>query len=238
MSKPKVTKVTGKYFVQNSSSATTTFALQLSPLFFDARAIAISDSYMNFRFTKANVSIVQSTTAAEPCAIGYSPSLPTVNPASLQEVLDMQTSMLYVVSASQMGPPHVMRLSRKQLTQNAVKWFRRGTAFDDNVEIQGLLLIQTTTAFNIKALSLLVEYELELCAPFDPAATASTVRMDPSIAQRLRLLRDDRKEKDLKDIARIDSYVPAPEPIPKWAQELLARDNMVVVTSEPGRPKA
>jgi len=226
--------VRGKYHYGNTNT-TTVDTLSLSPLNLDARCIALSDNYMLFRFTKFHVKFIQAPAGATaapnlPIAIGYSPALPTTAPTSIQEVLDC--------AVSSGGPsqgiygfeiPH-LRLGRKILTTNAPKWFRRGTAFDDLLEIQGrIFTCSPLLQFNVQPIYFFVEWEMELASPLSAADTLGPPAVDQRLIDRLKALREEMKERDEREIVMINAPRDPPDPVLDKIKDLLLRDNMTRV---------
>ncbi len=229
MFNPKVvTKVRGKYYYQDTA-AVTTGSISLSPLSLDARCVSLSDAFMLYRFTKISVKIWQNNTTPQPLVLGYTPSIPSVAPNTIQQVLDMSQSCIGIGVIGNPAP-HLF-LSRKILQTNAPKWFRRGTAFDDLLELQGQIFYSTPTSFDTKYLYVMLDWEMELASPLATADTVSKPSAIPQLASTLARLRDEIKQKDLSELKRIDDYASAPrdDPILERIKDLLLRDDMVVV---------
>jgi len=180
-----VIKCAGRYYVTSTSNALSTFFVQFSPLVMDARLLQLSDSWQEFRFTKAKVAAwLGNLTPASPSvtpgganlALGYTPALPSSQPALISEVLQLQNAAIGNGTFGS-GYPKI-RLSRNDMTgASPVKWYRRGTAYDDTLEVQGAVYISSSDLFSARPLSLFIEYEIEFRTPADPATTAT--RRDP-----------------------------------------------------------
>jgi len=151
----------------------------------DARLLQLSDSWQEFRFTKAKVMAwLGNLTPASPSvtpgganlSLGYTPALPSSQPALLSEVLQLQNA---AIGNGTFGSPYPkLRLTRNDLTgASPVKWYRRGTAYDDTLEVQGSVYISSSDLFSARPLSVVVEYEIEFRTPADPATTLA--RQDP-----------------------------------------------------------
>jgi hypothetical protein len=232
MFNPKPTaKFRGKYLYTESSAAAIG-VLSLTPLNLDARCVSITDAFMLYRFTKLRFHIVPTGGAGYGIfALGYTPAIPTTGPGNGQQVLDCAVSSFGNGSVG-FPLPH-LNLTRKTLMTNAPKWFRRGTGYDDLLELQGQIYYWAQNNFNVANVLILIEWEIEVASPLATADTMRGPARDPALANRLQQLRQESKEKDLADIKRIDDYASRPQddPILDRIKDLLLRDDMVVVGS-------
>jgi len=156
----------------------------------DARLLQLSDSWQEFRFTKAKVMAwLGNLTPASPSvtpgganlALGYTPAIPGSQPALLSEVLQLQNAAIGNGTFGAGYPK--LRLSRNDLTgASPVKWYRRGTAYDDTLEVQGSVYISSSDLFSARPLSVVVEYEIEFRTPADPATTLALLTDPPAPA--------------------------------------------------------
>ncbi len=166
-------KLTGRY-LRAATAAATLDAFYLSPLLLDARLVSLSDGYQEYRFNKVYLRSWAQTAGNEQAitlGLAYSPGLLTTAPATLTELQNLED---VGYGNGMVGAPFPsLNLGRQQLMGPAnVKWFRRGTTFDDTVEIQGLVSLVSSTAYNTRPAYVLVEYEVELRASADTALTA------------------------------------------------------------------
>jgi hypothetical protein len=227
---PKVAvTVRGKYYYGNAT-ASAVDVLSLSPLNLDARCIALSDQYMLFRFTKLHARCVQPGGSDHPIFMGFTPALPTTNPSSPQETLDCAVSAWGSNPGRFGNPAPQLKLNKKILTTNGPKWFRRGTAFDDLLEVQGRVFTTSTVPFNTNIIYLVFEWEMELAAPLSAADTVSgTPARDERFITKLAQLREERKERDERELVLIDRPRAEPDPVLDKIKDLLLRDNMTRV---------
>ncbi len=177
-------------FYSTLTSATNTFVLGLNPLQFDARCITVSDAFQEYRFTKVHLhawlgNIIAASPSVTPgganLALAYEPGILSSFPVSVQECQNLQNVK---IGNGTYGVPYPsLRLSGAALTgPSPVKWFRRGTAFDDTLELQGLIVCASTDTWNARPLTLFVEYEIEFRAPADTVLT-SELKADPTPAE-------------------------------------------------------
>lgn len=167
------------------------FGLGLNPLYLDPRCVTASDAYQEYRFVKCNMRAwLGNVLAASPSvtpgganlALAYQPGLLGSNPVSVQECQNLQN---FQIGNGTFGCayPH-LRLSGGALTgPSPVKWFRRGTPYDDTLENQGLFFMVSTDTFSARPLSWVLEYELEFRAPADTALTSAELKTDPTPAE-------------------------------------------------------
>lgn len=183
-------RMAGRFLFYTGSAVTVSF-VQLSPLVMDARILAESDGFMEFRFNKVKAKAwLGNIFAASPSvtpgganlAIGFSPNLLTTAPVGTIEAMTLQNAD---IGNGTYGAPYPrIHLNQKDLLAAApVKWFRRGTAYDDTLEVQGVLYFASTDLFSARPLSVLVEYEIEMRAPADPALTAKASAEPPTPEQ-------------------------------------------------------
>lgn len=168
-SQPNTIRLTGRHYVL-VNYATSLTSLDLSVLSLDARLVSVSDAFQEYRFNKVTVT---ATPAAQGPFIGlsYQPGLLSTAPASLGDLQNLENT---AYGNGLFGSPVPrLRLAQRQLLGAApVKWFRRGTAYDDTVELQGRLFLASSVGFNTTAAYLHVDYEVELRASADTAETS------------------------------------------------------------------
>ncbi len=236
----KIFKFTGK-LIYTESNAGTASSLGITPLNFDARCISLSDQYMEFRFTKLKFHVYQGGSGF--VTIGYSPSVASTAPNTAQQVLDCQNSSTGPNGGVIGWPVPKLVLRRQDLTNNGPKWFRRGTAYDDLLEQQGVFYIHTSLgSFSTQNATITVEWELECAAPLAAADTVSVSRVDPRLAAKLAALRSEMKKRDEEEIRKIDAKDSPPnklivdtgeDPVLEKIRDLLLRDGMVIVGNPP-----
>lgn len=235
----KIFKFSGKYaYVLSGAGASD--GITLSPLNFDPRCIALSDQFMEFRFTKMKVQVHQ--TGSGVMGVGFTPSIATTSPNSLQTIVDCQNSAIGPNGGVIGWPVPKLVLGRADLCRNGPKWFRRGTAFDDLLEQQGAIYYFTSagTFASANNCQVLIYWEMECAAPLNPADTVAAPAMHPRLQQRLVELRSEMKRRDEEEIAKIASLddeptLPCassaePDPVFTKLRDLLLRDGMSVVT--------
>ena len=167
-------------------------SINLSPLTLDVRLLAESDVFSLYRFTSVSVKTWNAS-------IGYDTHLafsPTV--LSATPTLAQFTSLpLYAVGNGQFGSPNPrIHVARRELLTNAPKWFRRGTPYDDLLEVQGQILVGSNAGFSTINSSVLVEYTCELKAQADAALTRLLAQPDPT-------------ERKIAELALANHMVPA-----------------------------
>lgn len=155
-------------------------------------------------------------------ALGYTPALPTAAPLLLSDVMQLQNA---TIGNGTFGCPYPkLKLSRDALTgASPVKWYRRGTAYDDTLEVQGSVYLSSNDLFSARPLSVLVEYEVEFRTPSDPANTVQVAEdPDPVTMQR--------QIAELQRVLGIDvKLVKRPAPISVGADEAKEPDDYVRV---------
>jgi hypothetical protein len=184
---PVVMRFAGRYVFSDSGSYAFN-DMPLNPLNMDNRLLAVSDSFDLFRFVKVQVRFLQSnnyiTTAGATSnglisSLAYNPDVSNT-PGSLQEMVNQP--LLAVGNGLNGDPQPRLRLSRKLLGLNAPKWFRRGTSYDQLLQTQGQIFYGQSQNLSTSAVSLLVEYVVELGCPNDPALTLSESKEIPDHA--------------------------------------------------------
>lgn len=171
-------KYTGRHYFSVNTTASS-WVLDLAPTSLDARLLAISDSFENFRFTRVRIRVLSPSTPASALVaqLAYSPvtlpSLPTFGQLSLLPA--------YAVGSGFVGSSlPVLALDSSELYINAVKWFRRGTGQNPAyVEDQGEIFGSWAqgTSFQTSPMHMLMEYDVLLNSDMD---TSFTVPMGPS----------------------------------------------------------
>lgn len=240
----RVTKFVGRFYAFVTGNTTLSF-VQLNPLVMDSRLLAVSDGWQEYRFVRAKArcwlgNVVAASPSVTPgganLALGYSPSLLTNVPVTGQEVMSLQDAQ---VGNGTFGSPYPrLSLSRNALMGAAnVKWFRRGTAFDDTLEVQGNFYIVSTDTFSARPLAVLVEYEVEFRTPAELALTAplaSPSEPDPAAMARQIL--------ELQQVLGIDKRIlvrrPAALELSNSADETKESDEYVRVHEPAEQPSA
>lgn len=139
----------------------------LNPLALDQRLIDLSDTYQEFRFTRIKAQLWNFTTAYE-VSLAYMPTLASAAPT----FATLPSLSAYATGNGQYGTPNpCLRLSRSMLTANAPKWFRRGTAFDDLFETQGVIYRGSAVNFSTQPATFLMYYEVQLRGKADVSIT-------------------------------------------------------------------
>lgn len=143
-------------------------ALSLSPLLLDQRLVDLSDSYSEFRFVRAKLRAWNSDVATD-IAIAYTPTFLATAPTFAQ----MTSLPMFSTGNGQFGSPNPhLDVRRAELTANAPKWYRRGTAFDDLLEVQGNFYTAQLINFATRTATIHLEYEIELRANADVGLTS------------------------------------------------------------------
>ena len=175
------TRYVGRYYVTSTSNALSTFFVQFSPLVMDARVLQVSDAWQEFRFVKAKAkawlgNLTPASASVTPgganLALGYTPALPTVQPVLLSDVMQLQNAAIGNGTFG-CGYPQIRMSRNDMIGASPVKWYRRGTAYDDTLEVQGSVFISSSDLFSARPLSVLVEYEIEFRTPSDPGNTVA-----------------------------------------------------------------
>jgi len=156
----------------------------------DPRLVAVSDAWQEFRFTKVKArgwvgNIFEASPSVTPgganVVVAFTPSLLGSAPTGVVECMNLQD---VAIGNGTYGNPYP-RLSlgaKALLGASSVKWFRRGTPYDDTLETQGTFYFASTDLFSGRPISLLIEYEVEFRVPADTALTArGDVDPDPKL---------------------------------------------------------
>lgn len=166
-------RVKGQTFV-TIATAITVQAYPLSPLLLDPRLLAMSDLYQEYRFVKLRVKAWCDDTVGAPTVpvttlLAYTPVLLSTAPTNVL----MPSLPVFAMGNGFHGSPNPgFRVPKRELTANAPKWFRRGTAYDDLLEVQGTIYVgRLNSGFSSVNHTLWIEYEIELRAPADAALT-------------------------------------------------------------------
>lgn len=185
-------KFVGRAYFTLTSNAQT-WVLNLTPLGLDARLVTVSDGWQEFKFTKVLIkawlgNIVAASPSVTPgganLALAYSPNILGSGPISVQELMNLQN---VAVGNGTYGCPYPrLALAKSALTSpGPVKWFRRGTPFDDTLEVQGSIYFASTDTWSARPLTMFVEYEIEFRVPADTALTSASpeakVNTDPAV---------------------------------------------------------
>lgn len=185
----QVCRYVGRFYSAGTASARVIQA-QLNPLALDARLVTVSDAWQEYRFTKVKArgwlgNILEASPSVTPgganLALAYSPNILGSAPISVAECQNLQD---FAVGNGTIGCPYPrLTIGAKGLLAGSpVKWFRRGTPFDDTLEVQGTFYWASTDLFSARPISLLLEYEVEFRVPADTALTVSAdVDPDPKL---------------------------------------------------------
>jgi hypothetical protein len=224
--------INGRY-VATLSGAVTVNAVNLSPLLLDARLLALSDQYQYYRFTAVRFHLFpNSGSDAVPAAIGYVPGLLSAAPASQQDMADLP---LFQMGNGDYGLPWPRIVVSKNLlmkSSTAPAWYRRGTGYDDLLEVQGTmysyLFGSTFATFNC---FFIVEYTIQLA---DPAAAADTLAIkpvpEPGMAANMAAVRRSIVEREEEKLQTLKERLAAAEmPHATDFGPMEMRDGMVVV---------
>lgn len=179
-------KFAGRFYSVSTANVQVV-ALGLNPLYFDARCVTVSDAFQEYRFTKLVArawlgNVVTSSPSVTPgganLALAYEPGLLGSNPISVGECQNLQN---LAIGNGTFGAayPHLRLSGPALLGASPVKWFRRGTAYDDTLETQGVVFFASTDTFTARPLTWLIEYEVEFRAPADTVLT-SELKADPT----------------------------------------------------------
>lgn len=193
----KIVRVAGRLYT-TTTSLSSVFFVQLSPLVMDARLLQVSDAWLEFRFVKAKARAwLGNLSPASPSvtpgganlALAYSPNLLTSAPINVLETMNLQNVQIGNGTVG-CAYPH-LSLSRAALTApGPVKWYRRGTTYDDTLEVQGSFFMSSSDNWSARPLSVLIEYEVEFRTPADTALTAAAVSSDPDPALMARQIQE------------------------------------------------
>ena len=217
------------YFTQ--SGAITQNAFNLNPLVFDDRCLQVSDQFQLYRFTSVTVRH-WGTNTLYPLALGYSPTLASTPPSTVQHIMDAEVAS---IGNGQVGSPWpTIKLNKQMLIKNSSpKWWRRGTAYDDLLELQGQVYYASPGAsYSAQPGYFLVRYTIEFAAPADASTTVSRFMPDAEMSRRLAQVREQEELKAEATIQRVEAAKEPrePDPVLDKIKALLVRDDMVVVT--------
>lgn len=208
----------GRYTVHGYSAAVNKLALALTPVSFDPRLIAISDNFQLFRFKKLQVRGWFEYSASYPLTssfyLAYTPVTPSVAPIEYE--LDEMPN--FAVGNGTFGNQWPrLSLTTKELNESAPKWFRRGTAYDDLLETQGILYFSApdSVLFSVRTISFVIEYEIELAGNM----LASLTSRPPRVIAQEEKAADADLTKEVANLATIAGavLVERPEVAPKTA---------------------
>lgn len=166
--------VSGRYVITPATAIDAT-SLAMNPLYFDNRLVSVSDSYQYFRFTKLKAvtmnAVVENDGDDHCMAFAYCYGVPGVIPSTYQTLANCP---FFAAGSGKPGSPWPkLSVLGKLLTDgDPVRWFRRGTAYDDNLEVQGLFIICAGHTFDYVKPVIVVEYEVILIDPLDPSDTS------------------------------------------------------------------
>jgi hypothetical protein len=225
------TRFQGRHFVTLNGASTQVVQL-LTPLNLDARLLAASDLFMNYRFTNVVVHAIFASTN-QLVGIGFNTGIATTAPAGYQELMDMSCASM---GSGLFGSPcPKLKIGPKILLgTTGPKWFRRGTPYDDTLEVQGQLVVLQNGNFSVNYCYLVIMYTIEFCNPLDAADTVpKSIRPDPGLSERLRQLRlaDVKKAQAVEEKYREHqaSEPAAIDPVFEKLGPVLVRDGMVLV---------
>jgi len=230
---------TGRYLLTDVTGSAFSSTIALSPLLLDARLVTVSDAYQEFRFTKVHVRITTGlTTVAETRALAFSPVVPTTQPTGSSAFQDMMNFTSFSCGCGLFGSPlpH-LKLTRKQLCANGPKWFRRGTAFDDLLEVQGYVYAANQfSAYESFRMNVFIEYTVQLQAPANTGTTMRPAHAPQSVVDALARVRAEHPEEkwqddvgeeeepvDLTPLFRRDGMVVVPHMVPKGTTKVVQR---------------
>lgn len=150
--------------------------INLNVLAFDSRLVTISDAWQEYRFTRLTARCWLDV--AETVCIGYTPTILSSQPTNFS---DMSTLQQFAIGNGSFGAAYPKIACNKNALLGAAlfNWYRRGTGYDDLGEIQGQIYVAATTAFNVRNLSILIEYEVELRAPAGTGMTLPDLNLSP-----------------------------------------------------------
>jgi len=164
-----VVKLVGRNF-RSLTAAVSSDALNLNPLLLDARLTSLSDGYQEFRFVRVRVQLMSQSTQPY-FGLAYTPALLTAGPGSIADLENIEDAAFG--NGTFGAPMPRLNLGRQQLTgASPVKWYRRGTAYDDTLESQGTLYTASNVNFSTTSAVQVVEYEIELRGSANTGLTA------------------------------------------------------------------
>jgi len=182
--------VKGAWYFQDSTAASVV-GQPLNPLVMDARLLALSDLYQEFRFTSVKITVYSDSNGGKNMALAYTPIVFTTAPT----LSTLPSLARFAMGCGGYGSPYpTLKLSSRELTANPPKWFRRGTAYDDLLETQGFLYWASTANFATNVAQVIIEYVVQLRAKADASLTmerplvAQPVPTDPSIQAALGMI--------------------------------------------------
>lgn len=173
-----IVRMSGRYLFQANGVATMA-AIGLNPLNMDARLVTVSDAWLEYRFTRARCKAWPITGTTSLC-LAYNPGLVTTSPTTQDQLTTLQQ---FAIGNGSFGCPFpALKLGLQALMgPSPMKWFRRGTGYDDLFETQGQLWFYNEgIAFNTLNVFVLVEYEVEFRSPAATALTLPELSTDPS----------------------------------------------------------
>jgi hypothetical protein len=197
--------------------------------------VSVSDAFQEYRFTKVNVRAwMQSTaTLATTLGVAFTPNILTVGPAAIADLQNLE-DCAYGNGGFGNPWPKLVLGPRQLLAGGPVKWWRRGTTYDDTLEKQGTVYYAAQGNFSSALAFVLIEYDVEFRTSADTAETVSHAARDPpplavlwgqlqqiqrtiGISQVSVALRPDSEQKgggDVTDAVPEEDYVVADEPPP------------------------
>jgi len=217
----KMVTYTGRHII-NDISATFTNNVGLNPLVLDPRLVTVSDAFQEFRFTRVNVHVLYGGAAPQPWALAYTPVIPTAAVGSTG-FTDLAGMAAFSAGSGIFGSPFPhLKLGKKILAQNAPKWFRRGTAYDDLLEVQGYIYYSNLlSGIDQVRIVLVIDYTIQLQAPSTTSLTMRAAHAPQSMVDALARVRstlpDELKDDDDQSEEPVD------------LTPLFRRDGMVVV---------
>jgi len=167
-----VVRYHGRYY-GTTSAVFPIQTFQLNPLALDARLVTVSDAFQEFRFTGVRVRLVSIPTGV--AAVAYTPAIISPGPGAIANLENLED---VAYGNGQYGSPlPSLHLARRQLLSAApVKWYRRGTAYDDTLESQGSIYVGSGSNLDQYPITFLIDYDIEFRAMADTALTARNAR--------------------------------------------------------------
>lgn len=232
----KIETFTGCYSA-SSNAVLGNLTFQLNPLALDPRLLAASDLYMNYRFVAVTVQAFRDCSSGRyPLSLAFNTGITSNVPSTLTENMQLSVSSLGVGTFGAPWPK--LLLNRKKLFQAAPKWFRRGTPYDDLLEVQGQIFLFAYGAFfDAAPVYYTIRYVVEFCNPLDAADTLRKPLQDPAFDALLARLRERDEKKGQQMVEKAETFVPKaePDPVLEKIRDLLLRDSMVIVNQEETR---
>lgn len=183
----------GRYLFSPQTIGQITF-VPLNPLFMDNRLLQASDEFQEYRFKRVKVHMFNGAFTA--LALAYTPVAASATPT----YSELAGFSVYKTGNGQFGSGNpTIELTPAELSSNAPKWFRRGTAYDDLLETQGFIYLGSGNQnFSVNLYTwCLIEYEVELKAQAEASVTMQNPALTPL-------------EQKVDDLARASSMVPNP----------------------------